>query len=130
MTQQQTTRNGNGHTATTPAPAPTFNEAPASINLRFNYKGFSSIQLTLRGESGSDLLTKLDTVLGRLETMGATPTGNERGGGGQQAAPATNGAPIPVCEFHGEMAPSKKFKGFYCRHKMGDGSYCKSERRD
>lgn len=117
-----------------PAPAPvTFSEAPSSINLRFDYKGYEGIQLTLRDVSGSQLLHKLDAVLGKLEAMGATPTAERKRGGQPQtsesSAPAADeaGAP-PVCQYHGPMKPSTKKAGsWYCPAKMGDGSYCKSK---
>lgn len=93
----------------------TFNEAPASINLRFDYRG-ANIQLTLRDESGSVLLDKLDPVLNRLESMGAT-FGNGAGQPPQTVAPA--GAPI--CPTHGTpMKPSKTGGGWYCPKKVAD----------
>lgn len=115
---------------TKPAPAPaTFSEAPSSINLRFDYKGYEGIQLTLRDVSGSQLLHKLDAVLDKLEKMGATPATGKRQAAGQAGdAPAggmaVSGDAPPVCKYHGPMKPSR-FKGWYCPARMGDGTHCK-----
>lgn len=133
-------------TATTPPvqPAPaavTFNEAPSSINLRFDYKGYEGIQLTLRDVSGAQLLQKLDAVIVKLAAMGATPTAernrnasgryaSERGGQAQGETSTTSaiGEAIPVCQYHGPMKASTKKPGsYYCPAKMGDGSYCKEK---
>ncbi len=45
-----------------------------------------------------------------------------------QAAAATPTGVAPTCQYHGPMAPSTKAPGtWYCKSKMGDGSYCKSK---
>lgn len=110
-----------------PVVVPAFNEAPSSINLRFDYKGYESIQLTLRDVSGAQLLDKLNAVIDRLDKMGATPTTNGRRPGGQPApaGESSDRDAAPVCKYHGPMKPSKKPGAFYCPAKMGDGTYCK-----
>jgi hypothetical protein len=83
--QTKTQTNGNSEPQAPQIVARNFGEAPASVNLRFDYRGYKSIQFTLRGESGIELLQKLDIVLGKLEQMGATPntSASEKQGGGQ-----------------------------------------------
>jgi hypothetical protein len=122
MTQQQ---GPNGH----PAGSHHFTEAPASINLKFDYRGYRGVMLTLRAGSGLDLLTKLDPALDTLEKMGATPAAGRNG----RVPTAANGANgnAPACKYHGEMRRSKRFSGWYCPAKMGDGSsYCQEKVMD
>ena len=93
------------------------------------YKGFNGIMLTLRAESGRDVLTKLDGALVALDKMGATPTTTGPKPNGSNGTPTSGGA-APVCKYHGEMKRSTKFAGWYCSSKMGDGSYCKESVKD
>ena len=113
-----TSGNGNGHTNGHQL----FAEAPASLTLKVSYRGYDDIQFTLRDASGTALLDKLDTVLNRLEKMGAQPSK-------ASSEAAVTDAP-PICPFHGPMKRSNKFAGFYCPKKMGDGSFCKEKRED
>lgn len=133
-----TTTNGTTPQTQTPAAAPvTFTEAPASLNLRFDYDGYKSIMLTLRDETGLGVLTKLRGALKKLEEMGATPAG---GIGGERYAntarpPADANGPRPDCPSHGggvgkDMDRSKHFAGWYCPNKMNDGTYCKHTVKD
>lgn len=39
--------------------------------------------------------------------------------------PEAKDAGAPVCKYHGPMQRSKKSPGWFCIHKMGDGTYCK-----
>jgi hypothetical protein len=127
--------NGNGTTVTAAAALPQpeihFTEAPASVNLRFNYRGYNGIQLTLRGNTGLEVLGKLDGALNKLEGLGATPaTGTP-----PRNADSGNGS-APMCPTHGTpMKPSKRGGGWYCTQKVAetgggdDGSkpiYCKA----
>ncbi len=129
------TTNGNTSSPTT-APAVTFTEAPASLNLRFDYNGFKGIMLTLRASTGLDVLAKLDGALAKLDKMGATPAGGQ--GGERYAASAAcppADANAPMCPTHGngvgkDMDRSKHFAGWYCPNKMQDGSYCKHTVKD
>jgi len=98
-----------------------FTEAPASVNLKFNYKGFSGVMLTLRASTGQEVLTKLDGALLALEKMGAIPNGK---------LVSTANGDAPVCQYHGKMKRSQHFAGWYCTHKVGDGSYCKEQVKD
>lgn len=36
-------------------------------------------------------------------------------------------ADIPQCPTHGAKKPSTKGKGWYCPHKLADGSWCKGK---
>lgn len=87
--QPKTQANGNSDSQAPQMIARNFGEAPASVNLRFDYRGYRAIQFTLRGESGIELLQKLDIVMGKLEQMGATPnvSGGDKQGGGQASGP-------------------------------------------
>ena len=104
-----------------------FTEAPASINLSFDYQGYSGIQLTLRAESGQEVLTKLQGALSALGKMGAQPTQPRTFT--KVETPTGNGG-APTCQYHGPMKRSKKFEGWFCSAKMGDGSYCKEKVTD
>lgn len=122
-TQQQTTPRPNGqHHAAQPVPtAPAqndFTEAPASINLRFDYRG-ANIQLTLRESSGLVLLNKLDVVMDHLENRGAVFSGQRSGG---NAGAAGESAAGPVCpDGHGPMKPSTKKPGeYFCPATVGN----------
>ena len=56
----------------------TWTEAPASANIKFRLNGFDTM-LTLRADSGADLLPKLEAAMDWLAKKGATPTGNGNG---------------------------------------------------
>lgn len=114
----------NGH----PEPA-TFSEAPASINLRFSYKNYHGIQLTLRANSGQEVLRKLSGALAKLAEMGATPAG-----AGAQSQGEDGNSAAPPCPTHGTlMKRSKHGDGHYCPQKIADDDgagrpvYCKQQ---
>ncbi len=65
-------------------------EAPASITMKISYRGYDDILFSLRGDSGRDLLAKLDPAIDQLEEMGATPAARNR-----RARPATQAPPPP-----------------------------------
>lgn len=52
----------------------TWTEAPASVNIKFTFNGYDTM-LTLRGDSGADVLPKLQTAIGWLADHGAEPNG-------------------------------------------------------
>jgi hypothetical protein len=65
----------------------------------------------------------ISTYLDALVEAGATPPAPVAQ---PAAAPGQPAGGPPVCKFHGAMAPSTKVSGgWYCKAKMGDGSYCK-----
>ncbi len=126
------TTNGNTPTKTPDAPLATFTEAPASLNLRFDYQDFKGIMLTLRANSGLDVLAKLEGALAKLDKMGATPAG-----GNANAARPPADANAPMCPTHNaSMKKSNHGSGYYCPQKVAeagggaDGSrpiYCKAK---
>ncbi len=133
------TTNGNAPTTTQSSTTPdvTFTEAPASLNLRFDYDGYKGIMLTLRDESGLGVLTKLRGALKKLEEMGATPAGGQGGERYANAARPPADANAPMCPTHNaSMKKSNHGPGYYCPQKVAeagggqDGSrpiYCKAK---
>ena len=49
-----------------PSTVPSFTESPASLNLRFNYQGYDGVMLTLRANSGLEVIGKMDAALAKL----------------------------------------------------------------
>jgi hypothetical protein len=113
-----------------------FTEAPASINFRFDWKGWN-IQLTIRDEKVNTALKKMEAAIGHLEGMGAKPLSRRSAGadsGGDSQANGNQGE-APLCPTHGKpMLPSKHRSGeWYCPVKIAedDGTgkpvYCKQK---
>lgn len=103
-----------------------FTEAPASITVSYTWHGFNCT-LTLRDATGADLLKKAEVAITHLEKLGATPTPAKPAGptNGGTGAPAGDAGEPPICKYHGKMKRSSKFAGWYCSHKLADGSgYC------
>ena len=105
------------HTQQTIPPAPDntptaqpLPEAPCSVNCHVTVNGILA-QLTLRGTDEMEVFQRLTRVLAQYPT----------------AQPSTT-TDTPVCPYHGQMKRSTKGKGFYCSHKLADGSYCKERR--
>lgn len=106
---------------------PTFTEAPASWNVRYIMNGYDC-QLTLRGESGADLLSRTAKALDWLQTSGAQPTA---------AKPSTNGSSKPAevpqddpgyCKIHHcEMKRHEKDGRSWYSHRLESGDYCKGK---
>ena len=123
MIEKTSTITANGHSAPAllPAAPPTFSEAPASVNVKFGWRGYNDILLTLRGTSGMEVLTKLGAALDKLEQMGAQP-GTGRGG------PATATGDAPQCQEHGKPMKQGK-RGWFCpqiiTEVQGKKIYCK-----
>ena len=92
-------------TQPTPAPLP---EAPASVNVHLEVSG-RQVHLTLRDSDESRLLARLDAILERFPAV-AKPTDT-----------------TPQCPQHGSMKPSTKGKGWYCPHKLANGSWCRGK---
>lgn len=125
-----------------PQPAPadwTTSEAPASVNVKVNYRGYD-VLVTLRGPSGRDVLTRLDGALTWIETRGGTSTLPPMGcaplatvdvqGGNGHDGP-------PVCPTHGRaMKRNRRDDGWFCSAKVAedDGTgrvaYCKHTCKD
>jgi hypothetical protein len=112
-----------------------FTEAPASWNVRYNLGGYDC-QLTLRGENGTELLTRAQAALKWLSENGAQATpskptnGNGHANGKPQEAPKLdNGQPDPAwCTIHGEaMSRREKDGKVWYSHKIGENEYCKGK---
>jgi hypothetical protein len=88
------------------APMAPLPEAPASVNVHLELAG-RQVQLTLRDSDEGHLLQRLEVILQRFPAV-------------TKPADAT-----PQCPTHGTMKPSTKGKGWYCPHKLADGSWCK-----
>lgn len=112
-------------------------EAPASWTVKYILDGFDCM-LTLRGDSGGDLLPRAAQAIKWLSENGAKPTGNghtqpQAVQPTQAATPAPaptlpGGQPDPAwCALHG-VAMSRHEKGgqAWYSHKVGD-SYCKGK---
>lgn len=96
----------------------------ASLTIHFSLRGYQT-DLTVYGASGAELLKKAIPAIDGLEKMGATPTAPPAASNGTASTGGAGDAPI--CPYHGPMKRSKKFEGWYCAAKMGDGSYCKEQ---
>lgn len=121
--------------APAPAPAepaaPTHHEAPASWNCRYIFHGFDC-QLTLRGETGSEVLAKSSAAIKHLIDSGAEPTRLPSLNHNSPAAAKPNGAPVPDdpawCPIHQVSMPRRERNGeVWYSHKVADGLYCKGK---
>lgn len=103
------------------SPAPSHVEAPASVTIRTRLRGYD-VMLTLRGESGADVLPRTLAALGWLEANGATPTAEH--------GPRRSGPPAPVdpnaprCPEHGTPMRAGA-RGWFCPRKDDAGAYCR-----
>jgi hypothetical protein len=98
-----------------PAPAPVpLPEAPASVNCHITIAG-RQVQLTLRGVSEDEVLTRLERVLARYPV----------------SPPTTSAVPEPekrFCPTHGtEMQRNEKEGRFWWSHRTADGQWCKGK---
>jgi hypothetical protein len=93
---------------------PPLGEAPASANVRVTIAG-REVQLTLRGVSEDDVLTRLERVLARYPV----------------STPAANAEPDPekrYCSRHGtEMQINHKDGRSWHSHRTVDGQWCKGK---
>src|SRR6516165_5742160 len=88
------------------APLP---EAPVSITLKATLHGHE-VMVTLRGVDFASVKAQVEDASHWLQA--------QRG----HTADTT-----PQCPKHGAMKPSTKGKGWYCPHKLADGSWCKGK---
>jgi hypothetical protein len=88
------------------APLP---EAPVSITLKATLHGHE-VLVTLRGVDFASVKAQVEDASQWLQA--------QRG----HTADTT-----PQCPKHGAMTPSTKGKGWYCPHKLADGSWCKGK---
>jgi len=101
-------------------------EAPASWNIRYvTAEGFAC-QLTLRGASGGEVLTKAAAAVTYLVERGAQPDGY------RPAAPVATPAATPDpsdpswCAIHNtQMKRHEKDGNVWHSHRAPDGSWCR-----
>ena len=108
-------------TEPTVKPDAAFPEAPASWNARYlSPEGFAC-QLTLRGETGRDLLEKAGIALAYLLEHGYRPDQkpNHNGNGESRQCP------IHKCEMR---RFEKEGRSWYS-HKTEDGSWCRGRKK-
>ena len=91
-------------TPTVPLP-----EAPVSITLKATLHGHE-VMVTLRGVDFASVKAQVEDASQWL-----------------QAQSGHTADDTPQCPKHGAMKPSTKGKGWYCPHKLADGSWCKSK---
>ena len=97
-------------------------EAPASLTVRFRVHGLDTM-LTLRSDSGGDLLRKLPIVIREIELLTGTPHNGDVSNGPVDAG--SNGH-SQVCALHGvEMSQHSKNGHAWYSHRLDDGTWCK-----
>jgi hypothetical protein len=99
--------NGQMPVQSQPAPTAPLPEAPVSITLKAALHGHE-VLVTLRGVDFASVKAQVEQASEWLGTQ----------------ARATDST-AKQCPRHGAMKPSTKGKGFYCPHKLPDGSWCK-----
>ena len=117
--------------------ARTWTEAPASVNIKARVQGYD-VMITLRGESGADVMPKLKKAIDWLVDNGAAPTGNSGNGPAKRqttqqatttAAPTLpDGSPDPAyCPLHNIVMKRREKDGqVWHSHKVGD-SWCRGK---
>lgn len=123
-------------------------EAPASFNVKVNFKGWD-VMITVRDGTVQGLIAKLDYLIEELPNRGAVPQGAQRWGAAQgPVQPPQQGPPPqpwqqpqqgqqagynpitrnPICPIHGvEMTPKTRQGDTWYSHPMLDGSWCKGK---
>jgi len=97
-----------------------FLEAPASWNTRYTTPSGFICQITLRGDTGRDLLEKASAALAYLLEQGYSPCENNN-------HPYTNGD-IRLCPIHNaEMKRREKDGKTWYSHRLEDGSWCRGK---
>lgn len=107
---------------------PTFQEAPASWNVRYIDQGFDC-QLTLRDTTGASLLVKAQAAIKALLAAGCVPTKPANGNGKPPEPPKmADGTIDPTwCAVHGvAMKRHEKDNQVWYSHKIGD-NYCRGK---
>ncbi|MBV6452075.1 MAG: hypothetical protein MHPDNHAH_02826 [Anaerolineales bacterium] len=107
-------------------PDAVFTEAPASWNTRYVTPEGFACQITIRGESGRDLLEKAGVALSFLLEHGYKPEDTHR--------PIRNNATASKsgkwCELHEcELKRFEKDGKIWFSHKASDGSWCRGKQK-
>ena len=104
--------------ATDLKPETTFLEAPASWNTRYSTPIGFVCQITLRSETGLDLLEKADAALSFLLDQGYSPCDNNN-----YLHKDTRWCPIHQCE----MRRREKDGQSWYSHSLEDGGWCRGK---
>lgn len=100
-----------------------YTESPASWNTRYIDASGFECQLTLRAESGAELLKRASAALLALVNSGCVPVANNHNGN-------NHNSDLKVCELHNaEMKRHEKDGAVWYSHKLADGSYCKGGKK-
>lgn len=94
-------------------PEPIYSEAPASWNTSYVTPDGYVCRITLRGETGKDLLEKAGVAISYLMEHGYQPERNNHGR-------ATKPCPIHRCQMKSYQRDGKS----WFSHKLDDGSWC------
>jgi hypothetical protein len=102
---------------------PTHTEAPASWNVRYRLNNFDCT-LTLRGETGKDLLDRAAVAIKWLEENGAQSSGYTPKADPGKTVDHEEG----TCPVHQTIMTrfTKDNRSWYS-HKLPDGSWCKGK---
>jgi hypothetical protein len=130
--------NNNNHTNGTKASDLSFDEAPASFNTRYITPDGFTCQLTLRAESGKELLERANNALTYLREQGMIPFyGYSRENGYHESQHQDN-----VTENHSNDEPAfctlhqcdmkqwRKGEKVWWSHKASDGSWCNGKAKN
>jgi hypothetical protein len=114
-------------TIPTSTPTHSHTEAPASWNVRYRVSGYDCT-LTLRGESGKDLLDKAAAALKWLEENGAQASGYSPKAETTKPQGSPDEAEKGYCPIHKvQMTRFTKENRVWYSHKLEDGSWCKGK---
>jgi len=111
-------------TDTNPKPDVLFTESPASWNVKYITEEGFPCMLTLRSDSGRDLLEKAGSALTYLKEHNFLPDPgfrkNGNGNGGNNGNSDTKTCPVHNCE----MKRREKDGSVFYSHKAENGSWC------
>jgi len=86
---------------------PPLPEAPVSITLKATFEG-QEVPVTLRGTDFASVQAQVEQASAWLKAHAPSPTVDS----------------TPPCPTHGTVKKSSKGKGYYCPHKLEDGTWC------
>ena len=98
------------------APAPTRERAGMRLEAQVVMDG-RQVKVAVWGPDDADVQARLQAILAQHPVQAP---------GNSQGAPQGQDT-TPQCETHGALKKSTKGKGYYCAHKLDDGSWCKSK---
>ena len=104
-------------------------EAPASWNTRYTSPEGFICQITIRADSGKELLVKAQAAIAHLLEVGCTPCDNltfrSRSNGNHAETNAEGTSSTKVCPVHNvEMRRWEKNGKVWFSHKQEGGSWC------